>query len=90
VEYAGDRQVRMDHTSLTATVIEDGLVTRHVGYDGEAGRKEAHYRGLYDVLLADPGDSRLGVPLATEMTRLLESAASAPAADVRWSAMAAD
>jgi predicted dehydrogenase len=90
VEYAGDRQVRMDHTSLTATVIEDGLVTRHVGYDGEAGRKEAHYRGLYDVLLADPGDSRLGVPLATEMTRLLESAASAPAAGVRWSAMAAD
>ena len=54
LEYAGDRQVRMDHTSLTATVIVDGLVTEHVGYAGAAGRKEAHYRGLYDVLCSTP------------------------------------
>jgi hypothetical protein len=75
----------MDHTSLTATVVEDGVVTQHVGYAGTAGRKEAHYRGLYDVLLADPADDRLGVPLAHEIARLFESAASAPATDVRWS-----
>jgi predicted dehydrogenase len=84
IEYAGGRQVRMDHTSLTATVLEDGLVTEHVGYAGEAGRKEAHYRGLYDVLLSDPADPRLGVPLAAELARLLEDAAGAPAADVIW------
>ena len=84
IEYDGDRQGRMDHTSLTATVIEDGVVTQHAGHLGEVGRKEAHYRGLYDVLLADPADPRLGVPLATDLARLLESAASAPAAEVRW------
>ena len=89
LEYAGDRQVRMDHTSLTATVIVDGLVTEHVGYTGSAGRKEAHYRGLYDVLLADPADARLGLPLAGEIARLFESAASAPKAGVRWSTMEA-
>ena len=89
LEYAGDRQVRMDHTSLTATVIVDGLVTEHVGYAGAAGRKEAHYRGLYDVLLADPADARLGLPLAGEIARLFESAASAPKAGVRWSTMEA-
>jgi hypothetical protein len=84
LEYSGDRQVRMDHTSMTVTVLEHGIVTEHVGYDGSAARKEAHYRGLYDVLLADPSDPRLGVPLATDIARLLESAASTPAATVHW------
>lgn len=85
IEYDGGRQVRMDHTSLTATVVEDGVITEHAGHRGAVGRKEAHYRGLYDVLLADPSDPRLGVPLATDLARLLESAATAPAVDVRWS-----
>jgi predicted dehydrogenase len=85
LEYADGRQVRMDHTSLTATVVEDGRVTEQVGYAGHAGRKEAHYRGMYDVLLSDPADPRLGVPLAADLAHLLESAASAPPADVRWS-----
>jgi predicted dehydrogenase len=85
LEYDGDRQVRLDHTSLTATILEDGTVTEHVGHDGDAGRKEAHYRGLYDVLLSDPSDPRLGVPLATDLARLLEAAASAPPVAVRWS-----
>jgi predicted dehydrogenase len=84
LDYSGGRQVRMDHTSLTATVLEDGLVTEHVGYAGHAGRKEAHYRGLYDVLLSDPADARLGVPLAADLARLLEAAAGAPPADVVW------
>jgi predicted dehydrogenase len=89
LEYAGDRQVRMDHTSLTATVIEKGVVTQHVGYAGDAGRKQAHYRGLYDVLLSDSSDARLGVPLATEIARLLEAAQSAPPAGVGWSSIEA-
>jgi len=85
VEYDGDRQVRMDHTSLTATVLEGGIVTEHAGDDGGVGRKEAHYRGLYDVLLSDASDPRLGVPLATDLARLLEAAAHAPRAEVTWS-----
>jgi predicted dehydrogenase len=87
LDYDGDRQVRMDHTSMTVTVVEDGMVTQHVGYAGDAGRKEAHYRGLYDVLLADPGDPRLGVPLAADLARLLEAAGTAPSAGSRWSAI---
>jgi predicted dehydrogenase len=78
LDYAGDRQVRMDHTSMTVTVLESGIVTEHVGYAGSAGRKQAHYRGLYDVLLSQPSDPRLGVPLATDIARVLESASSAP------------
>jgi predicted dehydrogenase len=85
IEYAGDRQVRMDHTSLTVTVVESGQATEHVGYADDTGRKEAHYRGLYGVLLVDPSDARLGVPLAAGIARVLESAATAPPAGIRWS-----
>jgi predicted dehydrogenase len=85
LEYADERQVRMDHTSMTVAVTQDGVVTEQVGYTGSVGRKHAHYRGLYDVLVADPGDERLGVPLATDIARLLEAAESAPRADIRWS-----
>jgi predicted dehydrogenase len=87
LEYAGDRQVCMDHTSMTVTVLEGGLITEHVGYAGTAGRKHAHYRGLYDVLLTDARDERLGVPLATDIARLLEDAASAPPGETRWTSI---
>ncbi|HEX3222983.1 MAG TPA: Gfo/Idh/MocA family oxidoreductase [Nocardioides sp.] len=87
LDYDGGRQVRMDHTSLTVTVLEDGMVTEQVGYAGTFGRKEAHYRGLYDVLLADPDDERLGVPLATDIARLLEAAASAPPGRTTFSSL---
>jgi predicted dehydrogenase len=87
LEYPGERQVRMDHTSMTVTVLEHGLVTEHLGYAGTDDRKHAHYRGLYDVLLADPGDARLGVPLATDIARLLEAAAAAPPGGTRWTAI---
>jgi predicted dehydrogenase len=84
LQYPGDREVRMDHTSMTLTVLEGGQVTEQVGYAGSVGRKEAHYRGLYDVLLADPSDLRLGVPLATDIAGLLEAATSAPPGRTRW------
>ncbi len=84
LSYDGDREVRLDHTSMTVTVVEGGLVTEHVGYAGTVGRKEAHYRGLYDALLADPADPRLGVPLAADIARLLEAAATTPPLAVRW------
>jgi len=81
----GSRQVRLDHTSLTVTVVEEGLVTEHVGWTGTHGRKEAHYRGLYDVLLSRPDDGRLGVPLAAEIAGLFEAAGSAARGVTRWS-----
>jgi len=85
LSYDGDREVRLDHTSLTVTVLEGGLVTEHVGYAGTVSRKEAHYRGLYDVLLTDPADPRLGVPLAADIARLLEATTSVEPGAVGWS-----
>ena len=83
--WGGHREVRLDHSSLTVTVIQDGEVTEHVGYAGSVGRKEAHYRGLYDVLLTDPADARLGVPLAADIARVLEASVTAAPGTVRWS-----
>lgn len=83
----GQVQVRMDHTSMTALVLEDGRVTAHAGYTGRLGRKDAHYAGLYDVLLTDPRDERLGVRLAAEVARVLDEAADAPAGAVRMTAL---
>lgn len=74
----GRVQVRMDHTSMTGLVVEDGRVTVHAGYTGGLGRKEAHYSGVYDTLLADPADVRLGVRLAGDIARLLDDATAAP------------
>jgi predicted dehydrogenase len=87
VEYGGSVQLRMDHTSLTGLVLEDGRIIEHLGYAGTASRKEAHYLGLYDALLSDPGDRRLGVPLAREIAELLElgQRAGAGASELRWS-----
>ena len=89
--YDGERELHLDHSALTATVMEAGSVTHHVGYTGDAGRKEAHYRGLYDVLLADPQDTRLGVPLARSIAALLEAAvhAPSPSPEVVWSTISA-
>jgi hypothetical protein len=81
---------------MTVTVLEGGHVVGHTGYAGTAGRKEAHYRGLYDALLADPSDPRLGVALATDIARIFESATAAgwegagrqeTPAGVRWSSI---
>jgi predicted dehydrogenase len=90
--YDGDREVRLDHTSLTATVLEGGAVTHHVGYGDSPDRKQAHYIGLYNVLLSDPEDARLGVPLARSIAGLLEESAHAPAPStpVTWAHVGAD
>ena len=85
LEYPGDRQLRLDHTSLTVTVVERGSVTGHAGYAGTISRKQAHYEGLYDALLADRDDVRLGVGLARDIAELLEEAAAAASGAVGWS-----
>lgn len=80
-------EVRIDHTSMTAVVLRSGEVVEHVGYAGTAGRKVAHYQGLYRVLREDPADHRLGVGLAAEIATLLEAAPATPSGGVRWSAI---
>jgi predicted dehydrogenase len=90
--YDGDREVRLDHTSLTATVLEEGVVSHHVGYTDSPDRKQAHYIGLYNVLFTDPYDARLGVPLARQIAGLLEGSAHAPtpSTPVTWAGIGAD
>lgn len=82
----GEVQVRLDHTSMTAVVIEAGVITEHLAYGGTASRKVAHYLGLYRALLAEPGDWRLSVALARAVAEVLESAGPRSARDqVVWS-----
>lgn len=81
-------EVRIDHTSMTGLVLRSGEVVEHVGYSGTAGRKFAHYEGLYRVLREDPADRRLGVALAAEIAALLESGGEAPAGGrLTWSSI---
>lgn len=69
-------EVRIDHTSMTALVLRSGRVVDHLGYTGSAGRKAAHYLGLYRALRDDPADHRLSVDLAASIASLLEAAAN--------------
>jgi predicted dehydrogenase len=78
-------QVRIDHTSMTALVVDDGEVVSHAGYTGTLGRKAAHYDGLYRALFADPDDDRLGVELARSVAEALEAGVVANATGgVEW------
>jgi predicted dehydrogenase len=61
--HGGAVELRMDHTSMTGLLLEDGRVVENAAYAGDDTRKDAHYLGVYDVLLSRPDDERLGVPL---------------------------
>lgn len=88
VDFADGTWLRMDHTSMTVHVGRHDRVTEHVAYTGTAGRKEAHYLGVYRGVLDRGGDPRLGLPLAAEIARLLEDAQALPArSDLRWSSV---
>lgn len=79
LEYRGNRTLlRLDHTSMTGLHLEDGRLVEHVAYAGAASRKDAHYMGVYEALLNDPEDPRLGLALARNITRVLEDAGCVP------------
>jgi predicted dehydrogenase len=85
----GDLRLWLDHTSMTAVVTDDGRVVEHVAYSGSAGRKDAHYLGLYDALLGDPSDPRLGVDLASRIAAVIDEAEQLAPTDVTWSEVTA-
>jgi predicted dehydrogenase len=76
--HEGAIRIRIDHTSMTALRFEDGLPVEHVGYADSVARKDAHYIGLYQTLLSDPADVRLGVSLAKTIATVLENADALP------------
>ena len=84
LEY-GDVRLWLDHTSMTVVVTDGGHVVEHAAYPGSASRKEAHYLGLYEALLSDPSDPRLGLDLATLIALLVEEAEQLPPTAIRWS-----
>jgi predicted dehydrogenase len=84
LEY-GETRLWLDHTSMTAVVTDGGHVVEHVAYSGSASRKDAHYLGLYDALLSDASDPRLGVDLATRIAALIDEAEQLPPTGVTWS-----
>ena len=74
---------------MTAVVADGGRVVEHVAYTGSAGRKAAHYLGLYDALLGDSPDPRLGVDLADPDRRRHRGGGTAAADSVTWSEVTA-
>ena len=81
-------ELRIDHTSMTAMVLNGDDVVEHVGYTGTASRKAAHYQGVYRALREDPADHRLGVDLAAEIATVLEAGpGAATGGRVRWSSI---
>jgi predicted dehydrogenase len=83
----GAVQLRLDHTSMTATVLHHGEVVEHVGYTGSDSRKEAHYVGLYRSVLGHRRDERTSLELAAAIAEVLESATAlgSPGAAPTWS-----
>lgn len=65
--------LRLDHTSMIGLHIEDGRLVEHVAYAGAASRKDAHHMGVYEALVNDPEDPRLGLALARNIARVREA-----------------
>jgi predicted dehydrogenase len=84
-----DVEVRLDHTAMTGVLLVAGRVVEHLGYTGTASRKAAHYRGLYDDVLAAQPSRFSGFELASDITALLEEVESAGQARLRWRAATA-
>ena len=82
---AADIELRIDHTSMTASVLSGGRVVDHLGFAGSASRKAAHYLGVYRALRDDPADPRLSVDLAATIAALLEAGGRSAQDLVRWS-----
>lgn len=74
--FADGVEVRMDHTSMTVTVVRGVRLQGHRGNDGTVGRKFAHYDGLYRKLFAGEEGASAGYALARETADLLGSPAS--------------
>ncbi|HEX2896148.1 MAG TPA: Gfo/Idh/MocA family oxidoreductase [Marmoricola sp.] len=83
-------EIRMDHTSMTGLLLVDGEIVEHAGYTESAGRKEAHYLGLYRALRDDPDDVRLSVELARTIAATLESGAGVAPSALQWSSVTDD
>lgn len=88
VEFASGAWLRMDHTSMTVVTCDPEQRLGHVAYTGSVGRKEAHYLGVYEHLLDESDDPRLGLALAELIAQVLEDAdAVRSPADVTWSSI---
>jgi hypothetical protein len=86
LRWGEDREILLDHTSMTGVLLDGGRVREHLGDDGTVDRKTAHYSAMYRALFDGSDSELLGYPLAHEIAQLLAAAGTAsPSAGVGWS-----
>jgi predicted dehydrogenase len=86
LRWSGDREIVLDHTSMTGVLLDRGRVREHLGDDGTVDRKTAHYAAMYRALFDGTDSALLRYPLACEIADLLAAAAAAgPGGGVDWS-----
>lgn len=74
LRWPDERELWLDHTSMTAVALEGGAPLAHLGHDGTLDRKSAHYRAMYGTLVDDPAHPLLSLAFAQETARLLREA----------------
>jgi predicted dehydrogenase len=66
-------EVWIDHTAMTGFAAQGGAMPAEFGSEDEPPRKIAHYRPLYETLLAGVDDPALSFATAARVTRLLHA-----------------
>ena len=91
LRWSDERELWLDHTSMTAVAVEDGAPVAHLGHDGTVDRKRAHYRAMYRTYVDDPAHPLLSLGSARETARLLREAheLASPPSEQAWESWSA-
>jgi len=85
MRWAHDRELFLDHTSMTGVLLDGDSVREHLGNDGTVDRKTAHYSAMYRALFEGSDSELLGYPFACEIAEVLAAASAARPGGVAWS-----
>ncbi len=85
MRWAHDRELFLDHTSMTGVLLDGGSVREHLGNDGTVDRKAAHYTAMYRALFDGTDSELLGYPFACRVAELLAAASTATPGRTSWS-----
>jgi hypothetical protein len=85
MRWAHDRELFLDHTSMTGLLLDGGTVREHLGNDGTVDRKTAHYAAMYRALFDGTDSELLGYSFACRVAQLLATASTARPGRTTWS-----
>jgi predicted dehydrogenase len=85
LRWGEDREILLDHTSMTGVLLDGGRVREHLGNDGTVDRKTAHYSAMYRALLGGSDSELLGYSFACQVAELLAAATVAGPGGASWS-----